>query len=80
MREVIHDSGQRWMSQVRQQLRLAPERAALFVGRGESLFAHAAMAKLMNDAIALAENCVGGKHRGASRILARMLAHFRGQD
>src|ERR1700730_12421730 len=78
MREVIRYSRQRRMSQVRQQLGFAPKRAPLFFGNRESLFdcddateafvhrlidcAHPAVAKLVNDAIALTENCVGGKH------------------
>src|SRR5258708_33747857 len=83
MREVIHDSGQRRMSQVRQQLSLTLECAPLFVGDCESLFdrddtaevfvhrlidcAHAAVAKLMNDAIAFAENGVWCRHRHQGR-------------
>src|SRR5712691_97167 len=78
MREVIHHSWQCRMSQVRQQLSFTTERATLFVGSSESLFdsdnttqilvhrlidcAHPAVAELMNDAIALAKNCIGGKH------------------
>src|SRR5260370_11025418 len=78
MREMIHDPGQGRMRQVGQQLSLAPERAPLLVGRGRGLLdrdnatevlvhrlvdcAHAAVAELVNDAIAFAENGVGGKH------------------
>src|SRR6266516_1905251 len=78
MSEVVHDSGQRGMTQVRQQLSFALERAPLLVVNSEGLFdrddttqilvhglvdsTHAPVAELVDDAVALAQNCVGGKH------------------